>query len=75
MQKDPLSICIGPIKSGKNARIGAKQRDTSWVTIGEGALVGAGSVVTCDIPPYTIAIGVPAKVVKKIECDANGVIF
>lgn len=36
------------------------------VTIGEGAIVGAGSLVTKDIPPWTIAAGRPAKVVKKI---------
>lgn len=34
------------------------------VTIGKGSVVGAGSVVTRDIPPYSIAVGVPAKVVK-----------
>ena len=33
------------------------------VTIGEGAVVGAGSVVTHDVPPWTIAAGNPAKVV------------
>lgn len=35
------------------------------VTIGEGAIVGAGSVVTKDIPPYEIWAGVPAKFIKK----------
>ena len=37
------------------------------VTIGEGAVVAAGSVVTKDIPPYTIVAGNPAKVVRKIN--------
>ena len=36
------------------------------VTIGEGAIVGAGSLVTKDIPAWTIATGRPAKVVKEI---------
>lgn len=36
------------------------------VTIGEGAMIGAGSVVTKDIPAWTIAAGVPAKVIKQI---------
>lgn len=37
------------------------------VTIGEGAIVGAGSLVTKDIPAWTIAVGRPAKVVKEIK--------
>jgi acetyltransferase-like isoleucine patch superfamily enzyme len=36
------------------------------VTIGEGAIIGAGSLVTKDIPAWTIATGRPAKVVKEI---------
>lgn len=35
------------------------------VTIGEGSVIGAGAVVNRDIPPYSIAVGVPAKVIKK----------
>ncbi|RUR75529.1 DapH/DapD/GlmU-related protein [Chlorogloeopsis fritschii PCC 9212] len=35
------------------------------VTIGEGSVIGAGAVVTKDIPPFSIAVGVPAKVVRK----------
>lgn len=37
------------------------------VTIGECSIVGAGSVVTHDIPPYTISVGNPAKVIKEID--------
>lgn len=36
------------------------------VTIGEGAVIGAGALVTKDIPAWTIAIGRPAKVIKEI---------
>lgn len=39
------------------------------VTIGEGAVVGAGSVVTKDVPPYTIVGGNPARVIREIPPD------
>jgi acetyltransferase-like isoleucine patch superfamily enzyme len=44
--------------------IGSKAIITAGVTIGDGAVVAAGAVVTKDIPPFAIAGGVPAKVVK-----------
>jgi len=37
------------------------------VAIGEGAIVGAGSIVTKDVEPYTIVAGNPAKFIKRIE--------
>jgi serine acetyltransferase len=36
---------------------------TAGVTIGEGCIVGAGAIVTRDLPPYSIAVGAPARVV------------
>jgi acetyltransferase-like isoleucine patch superfamily enzyme len=48
----------------KGANIGAKCVIMPGVTIGEGAIVGAGSIVTADIPPYCLAVGAPARVVK-----------
>lgn len=41
------------------------------VTIGDNAIVGAGSVVTKDVPANTIVAGVPAKVIKRIEEVCN----
>ena len=35
------------------------------VTIGKGSVIGAGAIVTKDVPPYSVAVGVPAKVIKK----------
>lgn len=42
------------------------------VTIGRGSIVGAGAVVTKDVPPYSIAIGVPARIIKK-RTDENDI--
>ena len=39
------------------------------VTIGEGSIIGAMSVVTKDIPPYTIAVGSPAKLIKRYNFE------
>jgi acetyltransferase-like isoleucine patch superfamily enzyme len=49
------------------AWLGTKCLVLKNVRIGEGAVVGAGSVVTKDIPPYTLAVGTPARVVKSLE--------
>lgn len=51
----------------KGASIGANSTILCGVTIGEKAMVAAGSVVTKDIPPKTLVSGNPAKPVKKIE--------
>jgi acetyltransferase-like isoleucine patch superfamily enzyme len=56
-----------PIKIGANTWIGFDACVLPGVTIGEGAIVGARSVVTEDVPPYTIAAGNPARVVRRIE--------
>jgi galactoside O-acetyltransferase len=41
------------------------------VTIGEGAVIGACSVVTRDIPPYALAVGNPAKVIRSLTLSKN----
>jgi len=48
----------------KGAHIGVRSVILPGVQIGEGAVIGAGSIVTKNIPPYSLAIGVPAIVVK-----------
>lgn len=52
-----------PIVIGDHAWIGMRATVLGGITIGEGAIVMAGAMVTRDIPPYAIAGGVPAKVV------------
>ncbi len=57
----------GKIKIKKGAWIGASAIILPNVTIGECAVVGAGSVVTKDVPPYSVVVGSPAKVIKKLK--------
>ncbi|MBI5661158.1 MULTISPECIES: acyltransferase [Ignavibacterium] len=52
------------VKDG--ASIGSSATIMCGVTIGENAIVGAGAVVTKDVPPNTVVAGVPAKVIKKL---------
>ena len=60
----PLKYAPIHIKDG--AHIGIGSIIIPGVTIGKGAVIGAGAVVTKDIPDYCIAVGVPAKVIKKL---------
>ena len=57
----------GPTRIGGNCWLGAHVVVTSGVTIGERCVIGAGSVVTRDIEPHSIAAGAPAKVLRRIE--------
>jgi len=51
----------------RGVSIGSSSTILCGVTIGENSIVGAGAVVTKDVPPYTIVAGVPAKVLKKLK--------
>lgn len=61
-----LPYKLGEIHIGKGVMIGMESLIMPGVTIGDGAIVGAYSLVTKDIPPYTIATGRPARVVKAV---------
>jgi sugar O-acyltransferase (sialic acid O-acetyltransferase NeuD family) len=54
----------------KGCDIGTGVNIIPHITIGEGAVIGAGACVTKDIPPYSLAVGVPAKVIKTIESSS-----
>lgn len=56
-----------PIVIEDHAWIGAESMILKGVTIGKGAIVGARSVVTKDVPPFTVVAGNPAKVVKVLD--------
>lgn len=61
-----LPYTIKPILLKKGCLIGMESFVLPGVTVGEGAIVGAGSLVTKDIPAWTVATGRPAKVVREI---------
>lgn len=56
----------GPTRIGDDVWCGANVVVTSGVTIGERCVIGANSVVTTDLPPFSIAAGAPAKVLRTI---------
>ena len=53
----------------KGAWIGAGASILPGVTVGKYAIVGAGAIVTKDVPDYSVVVGTPAKVVKKLDKD------
>ena len=57
---------------GNDVWIGARSIILQGVTIGQGAIVAAGSVVTKDVPPYTVVAGVPAAAIKRRKVRDNG---
>ncbi|CAH0334863.1 2,3,4,5-tetrahydropyridine-2,6-dicarboxylate N-acetyltransferase [Flavobacterium sp. CECT 9288] len=67
---DRKAICK-PVVIGDNVWLGESVCVLPGVTIGEGCVVGALSVVTKSIPPYSIAVGSPAKVIKEYDFEIN----
>lgn len=60
-------VATSPIKIGDKAFIGFNVIILKGVTIGEGAIIGAGSVVTRDIAPWHVAAGNPCREVRRVE--------
>jgi sugar O-acyltransferase (sialic acid O-acetyltransferase NeuD family) len=55
------------VQVGEGAHIGAGATVRQCIAIGAGAIVGAGAVVVKDVPPYTVAVGVPARLLRQVE--------
>lgn len=77
-KRDLSNYCVGDIYTDnpskiedvhicKNVAIGMDSMIMPGVTIGEGTVIGSGSLVTKDIPAWTVAVGRPAKVVKILK--------
>lgn len=62
---------IKPVVIEEDAHIGANSVVTAGVTIGKRTQVGAGSVVTKNIPPFSVAVGNPARVIKRYNHETG----
>lgn len=60
-----------PVTIGRKVWLGASVTAVPGVTIGDGAIVGAGSVVTKDVPANTIVAGAPARPIRATGYDAS----
>ena len=61
------SFVTAPIRIGDNVWLGAKVTVLKGITIGDNSVIGANSVVTRNIPANSVAVGSPARVIRKIE--------
>lgn len=75
MNKRPLvagAFEVSPIKIGRGCWLGAKVTVLRGSTIGDGAVIGAHSLVRGEIPANTVAAGIPAKVLRQLSKSADG---
>jgi len=68
-RKDWSHVEQRPVQIRSKAWIGFNASILKGVTIGEGAVVGAGSVVTKDVPDWTVVAGNPARVIRELDLD------
>ena len=61
----------GPTRVGDNVWCGANVVVTGGVTVGERCVIGANSVVTRDLPPFSVAAGAPARVLRQVRYGAG----
>jgi len=65
----PRGAPAKPIRIGRNVWIGFDSVVLPGVTIGDGSIVGARSVLTHDVPPFTVVAGNPARAIRQIDND------
>lgn len=66
---DRASLYPAPIVLGKNVWVGSNSTLLQGIRIGDNAVIGAGSVVTKDVPANTIVGGVPARILRQIDTE------
>jgi acetyltransferase-like isoleucine patch superfamily enzyme len=71
--KDWTSVNMAPIHIADKAWIGARAILLKGISIGEGAVVAAGSVVTKDVAPWTVVAGNPAKVIRSLNSEDQSI--
>lgn len=69
--RQKLGLSRDGIEIGDNCWLGTGVKILDGVTIGRDCVIGAGSVVTKSIPPFSVAVGVPAKVIKESKEEAS----
>lgn len=60
----PQGLSLAPITVEDDVWIGSRVNIMAGVTVGRGSVIGAGAVVTHDVPPYSVCVGCPARVIK-----------
>ncbi len=65
-------VSFGEVRIKRGAYIGVHSIILPGVTIGEGAIVGAGSVVTKDVPAFTVVAGNPAREIRRLIAKSEG---
>ena len=67
--EDRGAMYPAPIRLGKNVWVGSNSTILQGVTVGDNAIIAAGSVVTKDVPANMIVGGVPARYIRNIDKD------